>query len=310
MHLYGAIAAGRRAQRYPTDMTDAEWAQIRASMPVPAWLKGRGGRPEAFCHREMVDAVRYVVDNGAKWRAVPADYPWWRAVYDFFRRWSRHGYVRELYQRLRRLERVRQGRAAEPTPGIMDAQSVDGSETCPAATRGVDGNKRRDGRKRHILTDTGGLLLEVTVTPANVHDSVAAPELLDAFMVEPGRLLKLVWADTAYQGPALADAFAAHGVRAEVVRRPDGTGVRGAGAQVGGGANAGVAVAGPAAEPRPRAPTRPLHADGVVGRPDHPATEAGERASALAGVPTRAPGPAAGLNRPRSRSSQPRASGA
>lgn len=258
MHLYGAIAAGRRAQRYPTDMPDAEWAQIRASMPVPAWLEGRGGRPEAFCHREMVDAVRYVVDNGAKWRAVPADYPWWRAVYDFFRRWSRHGYVRELYQRLRRLERVRQGRAAEPSAGIMDAQSVDGSETCPAATRGVDGNKRRDGRKRHILTDTGGLLLEVTVTPANVHDSVAAPELLDAFMVEPGRLLKLVWADTAYQGPALADAFAAHGVRAEV----------------------------------------------------HPDTEAGERASALAGVPTRAPGPAAGLNRPRSRSSQPRASSA
>lgn len=222
VHQYGAIAAGRRAPHYPSDMTDAKWAQVRASMPVPAWLEGRGGRPEAYCHREMVDAVRYLVDNGAKWRAMPVDLPAPRKVYDFFRRWSRHGYVRELYQRLRRLERVCQGRAAEPSAGVMDAQSVDGSETCPAATRGMDGNKRRDGRKRHILTDTGGLLLEVTVTPANVHDSVAAPELLDAFMAEPGRLLKLVWADTAYQGPALAAAFAAHGVAIAVVRRPDG----------------------------------------------------------------------------------------
>ncbi|MCX5215848.1 IS5 family transposase [Kitasatospora sp. NBC_00240] len=192
-------------------------------MPVPAWLEGRGGRPEAHCHREMVDAVRYLVDNGAKWRAMPVDLPAPRKVYDFFRRWSRHGYVRELYQRLRRLQREREGRAAEPRAGIMDAQSVDGSDTCPTATRGIDGNKRRDGRKRHILTDTGGLLLEVTVTPANVHDSVAAPEQIDAFMAEPGRLLKLVWADTAYQGPALAEAFAAHGLRVEVVKRPDGT---------------------------------------------------------------------------------------
>ena len=223
VHQYGAIAARRRAPRYPSDMTDGEWAQVKASMPVPAWLEGRGRRPEAYCHREMVDAVRYLVDNGVKWRAMPVDLPGARKVYDFFRRWSRHGYVRELYQRLRRLQRAREGRAAEPSAGIMDAQSVDGSETCPAATRGVDGNKLRDGRKRHILTDTDGLLLEVTVTAANVHDSVAAPELIEAFMAEPGRLLKLVWADTAYQGPALAQAFAAHGVQVEVVRRPDGT---------------------------------------------------------------------------------------
>jgi transposase len=144
-------------------------------------------------------------------------------VYDFFRRWRRHGYVRELYQRLRRLERRRQGRAPEPSAGIIDAQSVDGSETCPSSTRGFDGGKLRDGRKRHVLTDSGGLLLEVTVTPANVHDSQAAPGLLDAYLAEPGRLLRLVWVDTAYQGRPLADAFAALGVTVQVVKRPDGT---------------------------------------------------------------------------------------
>ncbi|WP_206751797.1 transposase [Streptomyces cadmiisoli] len=91
-----------------------------------------------------------------------------------------------------------------------------------AARRGYDDGKSRDGRKRHILTDTDGLLLEVTVTTADVHDSKAAPALLETFMEQPGRLLKLVWVDCAYQGPALAKAFARHGVRVEVVRRCDG----------------------------------------------------------------------------------------
>ncbi|MFB7247770.1 transposase [Streptomyces populi] len=88
--------------------------------------------------------------------------------------------------------------------------------------RGYDASKSRDGRKRHILTDTDGLLLEVTVTTADVHDAKAAPALLETFMDHSGRLLKLVWVDRAYQGPALAEAFARHGVRVEVVRRLDG----------------------------------------------------------------------------------------
>jgi transposase len=189
---------------------------------VPAWLLKQGGRPEAYCHREMFDAVRYLVDNGVKWTALPVDFPYWRAVYDFFRRWRTCDYVRELHQRLRRTARERAGRNAEPSAGIIDSQSVDASETVGEDSRGYDGGKSRDGRKRHILTDTEGLLLEVTVTTADVHDSRAAPALLETFMADPGRLLKLVWVDSAYQGPALAKAFARHGVRVEVVRRSDG----------------------------------------------------------------------------------------
>ncbi|MGW4823402.1 transposase [Streptomyces sp. NPDC004227] len=55
-------------------MTDAEWQVVRAVLPVPAWLEGRGGRPESYCHRVMLDAVRYVVDNGVKWANLPADF--------------------------------------------------------------------------------------------------------------------------------------------------------------------------------------------------------------------------------------------
>ncbi|MFI6475965.1 transposase [Streptomyces sp. NPDC050516] len=61
-------------------MTDAEWAIARDAMPVPAWLEGRGGRPEGYCHRQLVDAVRYLVAGGIAWRAVPADFPAWDRV--------------------------------------------------------------------------------------------------------------------------------------------------------------------------------------------------------------------------------------
>ncbi|MGW3951045.1 IS5 family transposase [Streptomyces sp. NPDC004752] len=222
VHRFGAIAPGCRLPRYPSDMTDAGWAEVCAAMPVPAWLEGRGGRPEEHCHREMINAVRHLVDNGVKWPALPADHPWWRAVYDFFRRWRGYDNIRELYERLRRSARTRRGRNTEPSAGIIDSQSVDGSETVGENSRGYDGGKMRDGRKRHVLTDSEGLLLEVTVTPADVHDSKAAPALMEKFMAEPGRLLKLVWVDSAHQGQALAEAFARHSVRVEVARRPDG----------------------------------------------------------------------------------------
>ncbi|WP_374704618.1 transposase [Streptomyces sp. NL15-2K] len=51
-------------------MTDTEWAVVRPLLPVPGWMRGRGGRPEAYCHRAMLDAIRYLVDNGIKWRGA------------------------------------------------------------------------------------------------------------------------------------------------------------------------------------------------------------------------------------------------
>ncbi len=82
-------------------MTDAEWAQVRPLLPLPAWLRGRGGQPEAYCHRVMLDAIRYLVDNGIKWRAMPVDFPPWDRVYAFFRRWRDHDLVGEFHDRLR-----------------------------------------------------------------------------------------------------------------------------------------------------------------------------------------------------------------
>jgi hypothetical protein len=65
----------RRAGRYPSDTTDAQWAVIDPLLPAPAWLAGKGGRREVHCRRMIVDAIFYLVDNGIKWRAMPTDFP-------------------------------------------------------------------------------------------------------------------------------------------------------------------------------------------------------------------------------------------
>ncbi|MFE7779068.1 transposase [Streptomyces sp. NPDC057445] len=75
-------------------MTDAEWVVVRPLLPVPGWMQGQGGQPEAYCHRAMLDAIGYLVDNGIKWRAMPADFPPWDRVYAFFRRWRDRGLIR------------------------------------------------------------------------------------------------------------------------------------------------------------------------------------------------------------------------
>ncbi|MFF8381911.1 IS5 family transposase [Streptomyces sp. NPDC015661] len=161
-------------------MTDAEWAVARTILPVPAWMDGRGGRPESYCHRQMVDAVRYLVDNGIKWRAMPADLPPWDRVYAFFRRWRDNALIKEFHDRLRERVREAEGRDAEPTAGIVDSQSVKGDAVVGAASRGFDGGKLVNGRKRHLVVDCLGLVLAVLVTPASVTDRNAACGMLPA----------------------------------------------------------------------------------------------------------------------------------
>lgn len=222
-HVYGnADGQPDRLRVYPSDMTDAEWAVVRAVLPVPAWLEGRGGQPECYCHRQMVDAVRYLVDNGIKWRAMPADFPPWDRVYAFFARWRDRGLVRELHDRLLARCRRAEGRDGEPTAAIVDAQSVKAAASVHADSRGFDGGKLVNGRKRHIVVDTLGLLLVVLVTGADVTDRAAAHVLLRELAVRHRRVV-LVWADGSYTGP-LVDWAAEHcGIALTVVKRTDDT---------------------------------------------------------------------------------------
>ncbi|MFD4144634.1 IS5 family transposase [Streptomyces sp. NPDC058572] len=201
-------------------MSDTEWPVVRDAMPVPAWLEGRGGQPEGYCHRQMHDAVRYLADNGIKWRAMPADFPPWDRVYAFARRWGASGRLGELHDRLRSLVREDAGRDPEPTAGIIDSQSVRAAATVPAASRGYDAGKKVPGRKRHIVVDCLGLLLAVMVTTASVQDRHAAVPLLRSLR-DRYRKITLVWADGGYAGALVTWAKQKLQLTVQVVKRSD-----------------------------------------------------------------------------------------
>ncbi|AUG76865.1 DDE transposase [Kitasatospora sp. MMS16-BH015] len=209
-----------RTRRYGSDLTDTEWAIVRPLLPVPAWLNGQGGRPEGYCHRQLLDAVRYLVAEGVRWASLPGDFPKWRAVYRFFRRWRDHDCIKEFYGRLRKMLRELACKQEEPTAAIIDSQSVKADATVAAATRGYDAGKKINGRKRHIAVDTLGLLLTVLVTAASVKDNDAGRDLLEHLRADHHRIT-LVWADGGYTGWLVAFAHAVLALALTVVKRSD-----------------------------------------------------------------------------------------
>lgn len=200
-------------------MTDAEWAAVRPLLPVPAWLQGRGGRTEGYCHRQLLDAVRYLVAGGIPWRALPAVFPGWGRVYAFFRRWREHGLIAEFHDRLRGTVREHEGREAEPTAGIIDAQCAGRRDGAGHLTR-LRRREKVPGRKRHIVTDTLGLLLVVAVTAANVGDRDAAAGLLMRLR-RLHRDITLVWADGGYTGGLVGWCRDKLALTLEIVKRTD-----------------------------------------------------------------------------------------
>lgn len=220
-HRFGNAADHpERVRRYPSDMTDGEWAVVRPLLPVPAWLRGRGGQPEAYCHRAILDAIRYLVDNGIKWRAMPGDFPPWERVYAFFRRWRDRLLVREFHDRLRARVREKAGRDVEPTAGVIDSQSVKADAVVGSDSRGFDGGKLVNGRKRHVVVDTLGLLLGVMVTAADTGDRAAAQVLLGQ-VTDAHHRLELVWADGGYTGSLVEYCLVTLALVLAIVKRSD-----------------------------------------------------------------------------------------
>ena len=153
---------------------------------------------------------------------LPKDFPPWETVYGYFRDWRKDGTLDRVHDALREQVRVKQeARNPEPSAGIVDSQSVKGADTVPAETRGYDAGKKINGRKRHIVVDTIGLLLVVMVTAASVQDRDGARPTLKRLHAALGSV-RHIFADGGYSGQLLAVAKSAWSIVVEVVRKPAG----------------------------------------------------------------------------------------
>jgi putative transposase len=204
-----------RSKRYPSDLTDEQWAIVKPFIPVYP-----GGRPRKTAMRDVVDAIFYLVRTGCQWRYLPRDFPPKSTVWGYFDEWRHNGTLERMHDVLR--DRVRREETSRPRhTASIDSQSVDTSSGGEA--RGRDNAKNVNGRKRHIIVDSLGLLLAVVVTAADVDDAAAAPEALQKLQDQPLPKLRKVYADSKYHNHALYGWVAENGFYdLDIVRRPKG----------------------------------------------------------------------------------------
>lgn len=214
---FGQGGGVSRQSRYPSDLTDGEWALVEPLLP-PA---GEGGRPEKHPRRAVVDAILYVVRTGCAWRQLPADFPPWQTVYWYFVRWEKQRVTLRMLDALRAQVRQAEGRTAEPPAGIIDSQSVKAADTVGRKTRGFDAGKKVNGRKRFIVTDTLGLLITVTVVAASVQDRDGARSaLVGLYLTSAG--CRYVFADAGFAGRLVEWAERVLATVVHIVRKPPG----------------------------------------------------------------------------------------
>src|SRR5213079_3077862 len=193
-----------RTQTYPSDVADEQWASIEPHIPVYP-----GGRPRKTDLRDVVNAIFYVLRTGCQWRYLPKDFPPKSTVWRYFDEWRHNGTLDDIHDRLRTKVRAAEKPYSPRTSASVDSQSVD--TTSGGEARGRDNAKNVDGRKRHIVVDSLGLLLTVVVTAADVDDAAAAPEALARLAEQPLGKVRRVYADNKYHNHALYGWVAENG---------------------------------------------------------------------------------------------------
>jgi len=169
-------------------LTDSQWRFIKEILPVQ--------RKRKHALREIVDAIRWILRLGSQWRNLPDSFPKWQLVYYYFRHWKADGTLERLNWQLNIKERTAE---KEDTPSLLsiDSQSVKVAAFIQQDT-GVDGNKKINGRKRHVIIDTLGLIWGVVVHAANLADGTMAQRVVDLLLGYLDRMKKIL-ADEAYE---------------------------------------------------------------------------------------------------------------
>jgi len=203
---------------YPSDITDAQWALIESHIPP----EPGGGRPRKTDVRDVLDAILYILRTGCQWRYLPIDFPPRSTVWRYFDRWRRDGTLDRIHDLLRRKVRTMEKPYHPRTSASVDSQAID--TTSGGEQRGRDNAKNVDGRKRHIVVDSMGLLLAVLVTAASVDDAAAAPALFARLEGQPMGKVVRMYADSKYHNLRLYEWVEANAAwDLSIVRRPEGS---------------------------------------------------------------------------------------
>ena len=200
-------------KKYPSDLTEKQYEIIRNLLPEPS----HRGRPCTWDFMVILNAILYIVRSGCAWRMLPKDFPPWQTVYYYFSKLKKTGIWKKIHDSIVREVRIKNDREPTPGAGIMDSQSVKTTEI--PGIRGYDAGKKINGRKRHSLVDTMGLIMALIVHPADIQDRDGAKLLLKKIILGTFPRLQLIWADGGYAGKLVEWVMNNCGWMLEIVKR-------------------------------------------------------------------------------------------